>query len=114
MTRVRMEIKGGTNKKEKEAGGEKTEGEERGSWDSWDTGEGCRPIKKITTQWKERLQGKWVGQGLQTGAAFSCHQHTPGHLGNKTFFQNPQGKLRVETEDETQQRENTPKAGKSP
>lgn len=49
--RVRMKkrrTKGGTNEKEKEAGGEKTAGEEGGSWDSWDTGEGCRPIKTVS------------------------------------------------------------------
>lgn len=50
VTSVRMKkerTKGGTRRK---SGLEErnTEGEEGGSWDSWDTGEGCRPIKMVS------------------------------------------------------------------
>lgn len=73
-------------------------------------------LKKIITDWKERLQ-KWVGEGLQTGAAVRCHQHTSAHHGNKTFLQNPQWKLQLETEEDLfwdTTTENTLQAGKTP
>lgn len=76
VTRVRMkkeEDKRG-NKKGKMAGGEEHRGGEGGSWDSWDTGEGCRPwfLEEIITHGKEQL-GNWVGKGHQTGAVFNSH-----------------------------------------
>lgn len=45
VTRVRMEKEEDKrgNEEGKKAGGEEHRGGEGGSWDSWDTGEGCRP-----------------------------------------------------------------------
>lgn len=75
VTRVRMKKRGG--QKGQQGGKEgwrrgTARGEGGGSWDSWDTGEGCRPwfLEEIITHLEERL-GNWVGKGHQAGAAFN-------------------------------------------
>lgn len=69
---------------------------EGGSWDSWDTGEGCGPwfLEEITTDWKEPL-GKWVDKGHQTGAVFNPRERTSGPHGKKESSSSPKSSMKT-------------------
>lgn len=41
------------NEREEKGGWRRGNGKEGGSWESWDTGDGCRPIKTVSSKKKK-------------------------------------------------------------